>query len=76
MNRKVILYLAIFFATLAFFEAEAGKSKNKLAKKAFKVCSNLADEVKELNQTIYGTLTYILYLSEHCLCQVNKDGTM
>ena len=76
MNKKVILYLAIFFATLAFFEAEASKSKNKLAKKAFKACSNLADEVVELNQTEYITVGRILDIGQHCLGQVEKDGTM
>ena len=74
MDRKVILYLAIFFATLAFFEVEAQKPKNKLAKKAYAACEDLTNEVKELNQTVYGLLGHILYYNNYCLFQVDKKG--
>ena len=76
MNRKVILYLAIFFATLAFFEVEAAKSKIKLVKKASRTCSKLADEVAEVNQTGYDTLRYLLQLNSFCLGQVQENGTV
>ena len=63
MNGKVVLYLAIFFATLAFLEAEAEEFENKLAKKAFKDCADLSDEVKKLNQTTYGVLAHMFPVS-------------
>ena len=69
-----MLYLAIFFVTIAFFEVEIKNSNNKLAKKALKACSNLADKVAELNQTKYGTLGQILNMDQRCLYQVEKDG--
>ena len=69
-----MLYLAIFFVTIACFEVEIKNSNNKLAKKALEACSNLADNVAELTQTKYGTLGQILNMNQRCLYQVEKDG--
>ena len=76
MHGKVVLYLAIFFATLAFFEVEADKSKNRRAQRTLSVCSPLAEKVAELNQAIYGNLTLVLEINKNCLGVVEKDGAV
>ena len=76
MNGKVVLYLAIFFATLTFFEVEADKSKNRRAQRTLSVCSPLAEKVAELNQAIYGNLTLVLEINKICLGVVEKNGAV
>ena len=75
MDMKVVFYLAIFFATFTIFEAEAEKPKNKLARKAFRVCRKLADKVAELNPADID-LTRRLEINNFCLSQVQKNGTV
>ena len=76
MDRKVVLYLAIFLATLAFSEVKTENFENKLARKAFRACSKLADKVVELNQPVHNGLTRLLEVNAICLGQVQQNGTV